>query len=506
MECELDQLRGIQFDSTVILTNSRFLWAKIQLDRICRLRTDRDIRKALNTLPRDLEETYIHILEQIEAKNPEAVEDIKRVFQWLIGGFCPLPLAVITEAISVHPGDVAFDEDMIANDLEDLVVMCGSLVTVDKSTGHCCISFVHFSIEEFLRSKRIKQSSVAIFYMDPPAVHAELAKACVRYLWLSDFEISCATRSEFNVRNEKYRFLKYASQNWIGHLNESGMTPEAFQEEVLPRLEWFLNATAESSHFSSWAQGFICLMPELHAEFGRMQRISRQSAIFYALLYGTDLVLDITFLEGDEIHDRFWDDMTPLHVTAYAGHHASTKRLLEAGATIEAKTAWKSLTPLHLAAEKGHASIVKILLDSGADPHARSHSGSTPLYRSTRGGSLEVLDMLRAQGWDTNVRTWDDHTPLFEAVEADQVAFVERLMDWGGDPHVMTKKGYSPFSLAMELHRMDIVEVFNKRRPRTSINNSLEEQSQIPNSHHRDIEVIHGSSGLPDSNVENDAT
>lgn len=381
----------------------------------------------------------------------------------------------IAEAISIQPEDMAFDRDGIANDLDDIVAMCGSLVTMDRSNGISRIALARFSIEEFLQSDRIRQGSVAIFRMDPPGIHLELAKTCVQYLSFSDFEAPCSA-DRINARNAKYKLLAYASQNWIKHLNSSGIDRETFQDQIFPRLQWFLNPPPRSLHFHSWTHFFYCAMPSLESGYGRKQRVPSQPAIFYAILYKIDLVLDIVFPQGAEMHHVFWDDMTPLHVAAYAGHYSSTERLLKAGANVDARTDRKRLTPLHIAAERGHAHIVKILLANKADPHARSRSGSTPLYRSPRGGSLEVLDMLRAHGGDVSVHTWDYHTPLHEAVEANHLAFVERPVECGADLEIRTRSGFTPLSLAKALHSWDVVKMLGRREPVNVLSEALEKR------------------------------
>jgi ankyrin repeat protein len=77
---------------------------------------------------------------------------------------------------------------------------------------------------------------------------------------------------------------------------------------------------------------------------------------------------------------------TPLHEAANKGHVEVVKILLEAGATVDAKTKVLRLdspcisqllttpvdlqsgqTPLHYASAQGHTAVVKLLLDSGAD-------------------------------------------------------------------------------------------------------------------------------------------
>lgn len=387
------------------------------------------------------------------------MEEVKKVLQWVIGSCVPLPLYVIAEAISIQPDDMAFDQDGISNDLEDIVAMCGSLVTVERGNGISRLALAHLSIEEFLQSDSIKQSSVAFFHVNTPGIHRELAKTCIQYLSFSDFEEPCPA-NEIGNRHAKYKLFSYASQFWIRHLNASDMDKETFQHEILPRLRWFLDLSPSTLHYESWAQSYHCAMPSLSQGYGRKQRIPRQPAVFYVLLYRIDNLLDIMFPQGAEIHQQFWDDMTPLHIAAFAGHYPITERLLTAGAKIDSRTDCKRLTPLHVAAEQGHAQIVKILLDNGADPHARSQSGSTPLYRSLRGGSLEVLYMLRGCGSDVDARTWDDYTPLHEAVEAGNLSSVKCLLDWGVDTSVRNIHGDTPLSLAVDFfHEWEIARL-----------------------------------------------
>ena len=413
-------------------------------------------------MPNGLEETYIRILEQIQANSPDDIEEIKKVFQRVIGSIHPMPLVAIAEAISIQPDDNFFDGDGIANDLDDMIAMCGSLVTVDRSNDGSRITMAHFLIEEFLQCDRIKQSSVAIFYMDPSTIHAELAKTCIQYLSFSEFEAP-VSRDEMNFLNAENALLAYASQNWITHLNASEMDKKIFLDQVLPRLHWFVNQSPCCPRFFSWTSFFYCTMPSLDHRYGYKQLVPSQPAIFYAVLYGIDSVLDIMFPQGAEIHQGFWDGMTPLHVAAYAGRYSSAEKLLKAGADINARTECRRLTPLHVAAEKGHPRIVEILLAKGADPNARSHSGSTPLYRCPRGGSLEVLEMLRTYGGDVNARTGEHIPPLHEAVSANKLAFVDRLLEWGADAGICNRIGFTPLSLAIALRRWDIVEMLSRQ-------------------------------------------
>ncbi len=66
------------------------------------------------------------------------------------------------------------------------------------------------------------------------------------------------------------------------------------------------------------------------------------------------------------------DGWTPLHYAASSGKTRAAERLLEKGASVNARAHFLEATPLHFAAERGHADIVELLLRRGADASART--------------------------------------------------------------------------------------------------------------------------------------
>lgn len=57
---------------------------------------------------------------------------------------------------------------------------------------------------------------------------------------------------------------------------------------------------------------------------------------------------------------------TPLHHAAIAGDASECKRLLEMGASVDARDD-KGLTPLGIAVSLGYLDVIEILIDAGAD-------------------------------------------------------------------------------------------------------------------------------------------
>lgn len=175
--------------------------AKLQLDYVCGLRSDRAIKEALAKLPSGVYETYDEILQQLCSKNPDDMEDMKRILQWLTCSLEPLTLEQLAEVVSIRPEDPRLDASGIATDPMDLAAYCGSLVTVHIQKGLdgryggdlrgpeiTLITLAHASVEEYLKSGKIGQGLSSLFHVDEKIVHRQLAKTCLQYVGFEDFE------------------------------------------------------------------------------------------------------------------------------------------------------------------------------------------------------------------------------------------------------------------------------------------------------------------------------
>lgn len=188
---------------------SRILIAKLQLEYISGLKNDRAIKAALKTLPSGVYYTYDEILYQLCSRNPEEVEDIRKILMWLVGSQVPLCLKEVAEAISIRPDDHQLDESGIATDILDVAALCGSLVTLrtqDPKAGSyedlrgekiMIIALSHASVEDYLTSGKVGQGIPEdkgvmlhrIFHMELPVIHKELARVCLQYIGFDEFEI-----------------------------------------------------------------------------------------------------------------------------------------------------------------------------------------------------------------------------------------------------------------------------------------------------------------------------
>ncbi|CAG0902748.1 unnamed protein product, partial [Cyprideis torosa] len=86
---------------------------------------------------------------------------------------------------------------------------------------------------------------------------------------------------------------------------------------------------------------------------------------------------------------------TPLHVVSSSGNHDDVVRLIDRGASVDARD-HEQCTPLHIAANRGHQNIALTLLDRGAQVDARDDKQQTPLHIAANRGhqniALTLLD------------------------------------------------------------------------------------------------------------------
>lgn len=158
-----------------------------QIDILQRLKPDRGtITKALESLPRTLDETYERIFLQIP---DEARLFVHHALKWihahnkLYGNQISAP--VLIQAVSRSTAEIDSSVHDYRHDEDRLREYCGCLISVTSQAhrwgGGVCVptnvvSFAHYTVLEFLNSARIRIGPASWFAVDKELVKLEFAK------------------------------------------------------------------------------------------------------------------------------------------------------------------------------------------------------------------------------------------------------------------------------------------------------------------------------------------
>lgn len=224
----------------------RFRWAACQIDTLSTCLSPKKLFEALDALPVTLDETYDRILSNID---PCYQTEVHQILQWLTCSLRPLTLQEVAELIAIDmTQDQPFDFEKRTSYIEDVMEICGSLITCldtddesfdryddtseDESNGEATknsskriVRLAHCSVKEYMVSKRIRSSSQSKFSIDEASSHSAIGRASLAYLLLYD-ESSYTSSESFR---RKMPLAKYSAKYWSQYLirGNDGLAPEA---------------------------------------------------------------------------------------------------------------------------------------------------------------------------------------------------------------------------------------------------------------------------------------
>ncbi|XXH04138.1 hypothetical protein Hte_010551 [Hypoxylon texense] len=164
-----------------------FLWARLQIESLCFEKTDEDIRKALQHLPRNLSGIFRRILDQCRNEAPDYQLPILKI---LAAARRPLSLDEFGEAISLTPGDADLSPTKIVNDTRNVLRCCGSLVILDEELF--TLHLIHPSVRQFLLGEFKGHNGVPFSIED---AEQELGHRIVTYLNWEGFNAQLSTKT-----------------------------------------------------------------------------------------------------------------------------------------------------------------------------------------------------------------------------------------------------------------------------------------------------------------------
>lgn len=398
----------------------RFRWVVCQLD-VLRHCFPPSVRRVLRELPKGLDGTYERVLKEIRMANRTHAH---RLLQCLVVAVRPLRVEELAEVL-------AFDFDVQGtpklnpdwrweNEEEAVLSACSSLVVVvNHGRSQRVVRFAHFSVKEFLTSKRLAESDsdVSRYYIRRQPAHLVLAQACIGVLLQLDHDID-----EDRIKN--FPLARYAAEHWAVHARFGRVSSRI--REGMRRL-----FDSERPHFAAWL--WIYNPDRFGRTFGTRPGQPEARPLYYAARFGFHhLVKYLLIKYPRDANARGGWDGTPLHAALSKGHMEVSSLLIKNGADVNIQDIWNG-TPLHYASKRGQAEIGRWLLDRGADANARNGSGWTALHLAAIYGRAEIARVLCEQEAEVDARGDHGRTPLHLASANGRVEVVRVLLEHGAD-------------------------------------------------------------------------
>ncbi|TIA37986.1 Pfs, NACHT and ankyrin domain protein [Aureobasidium pullulans] len=372
-----------------------FRWVVCQLDVLEQCVDYNSLCRALETLPKTLDETYHRMLTAIAEVNFNQATTVLNLLMWS-ENYQPLSLGAIVDALAVRldvePG---FDPENRMPYHRDMMRLCSSLVWIDRTGNEDCpaewtLQLAHFSVKEYLVSDRVLEEFRRP--LNEKLAKTHLAKVCLEYLRCLE------AGPDISLVLDKYPLLLYSVESWA--IMASGA--EAADQSLWDLIKSFFNAV--DSGFA-WVHCYSRGIPP-------------PEALYYACLLGASSIVQALLDHGVNIgvNNQSERRRSALQAASEKGRTEIVRILIYNGDDLDTDD-FDGVTALHAASASGHIEIVQMLLERRADLSKRDHLGETALFAASRKGNTEIVQALIAAGADVNAPDKQGRTAIRVAVE-----------------------------------------------------------------------------------------
>lgn len=423
----------------------RFRWVVCQLDALQGCLKPRQIRTALKSLPKTLDETYARILANIPK---EYSEDARRILQCLISAFYPLDLKEVAEILAINSSQgPIIDCDNRLCDPQDVLTICSSLVSVIPSTRDIVyyrrreekqfpfqeLRLAHYSVKEYLISNRVDGALAPTYSIDERLAHDAMAGFCMRYLLQFDQDdLGQGLPGSQHGLLESALFAPYAARCWSRHFCAAAPEKSSSSHGTALALTKDSRIIRNAAKLQKrwWER-------DKHPEHWVLRETDTINPLYYASLHGLTTVVSTLLDLGEDVHS-LGPRGTALAAACSNGHADAVQLLLQGGANIELdafaeldrlRQRGDGYTPLDFAVLRQHVSVVELLLAAGADVNHHGPSSYPAIIQAVFNEDITVARRLISAGFDVNKR--DGQTPLQIACRCGDEEMVDLLLSAG---------------------------------------------------------------------------
>ncbi|KAL6713765.1 hypothetical protein ACLMJK_008257 [Lecanora helva] len=464
-----------------------FLLAVLQIDRICVARTVKQIKNALNSMPKELDELYEDTLARIQKQPGEDGELGMRIIAWITHARRPLTVDELCHGLAVECDCVEEDSKTLDPDnilpFESLTDVCAGLIVIDPQSQ--IVRLVHYTVQEFFDRQRLKYFA---------HIEEEIARACLTHLSHDICIQSVRTKSHIGDTLLEWPFLAYASVHWLYHVKESG---EQSQDSLLSDAVNYVNAT-ETLQFCAFVWATTLLKTPIQSKRQILLNSSGKTilgdsplevasecglhdyvlfllnhtqwsismvdcSLYYAAERGHTSIVKIMITHGGSVSRLAPEGCNAFHQACKGGHKDVAEVLAQNDQLLfMTSDRWK-WSPLHHAVYNGHPDLVEYLVRNGADLKAQTPLGLTACHLAARRGDISSVLYCLSGNPDTiiSLQTRAGRTPLHSAAEGGHLKVIRMLLSNGADVSAVDQDGYTPRALLKDRNSAEVEEVFH---------------------------------------------
>ncbi|KAF9885862.1 hypothetical protein FE257_012334 [Aspergillus nanangensis] len=472
--------RNILLERLCCVPNRTYLWVYLTLD----LFKDKDlinengIVEVTSNLPQSVDEAY----ERILARSTD-FQKAKKLLEIVVGAVRPLSLQEMNLALALEEHHCSLSELTLEPDgrfRETIPGICGLFVTIVDSK----VYLLHQTAREFLIQEATERTPK--FHWRHSVIlqetHYILAKICLQYLLLKDFENTSLSTKDVPTLTDDYVFLEYSSTYWANHLLESSIKVDSMISSLLQicdadtlccqtwlRVYWASLTTEFPTDFTSlMVASYFGLKPVVKhliqtriIDLEAKDAVHGRTALSWAAGRGQSAIVELltkrswksafqrkAVVDSEDMHNR-----TPLSWAILNGHEDTARLLLQARAAVD-KADDIGGTPLYYAISRDHRELSRHMMNSrrGAQIRSTDRLQNVLLISAAQNGHEPVVRMLLDQGVDVELKDHDcDRTLLSWAAGNGHIAVVNILLEAGADLQSKDRKyRQTPLSWAIE--------------------------------------------------------
>ncbi|KAJ5675354.1 hypothetical protein N7462_008251 [Penicillium macrosclerotiorum] len=454
----------------------RFRYVEYQFEALRRCpRTEYYLDKYLQSLPRDLDETYERMLGWADE---DYTYGARRILALLCYSYRPLSIAELADAYAVNieklqlnPGNRLLDFDGIKIMCKGFVEFSVSSTPINEERASMNAWLSHPSVQEYLMSDYIWPQNGRTDPLRVENGHTLLSKVCLTYLLkMSPEEVNQ------NESTTDWPLARYAAQYWYHHYERAGdmrshvdpLILKLFKDTRGSFINWIkfwdadekaggtgeTLATPARAATPVYVASFLglhwlleyLLAGEKGENCGTATLVNEESgclgnALQAASFNGHEAVVHTLLQKGahvDQQGGRFGNALqaasgeyvNSLLAASYNGHLEVFRMLLNSGADTSAQLSGIG-NALQVASWRGHTELVKIMLEKGADINAIGGRFGNALQAASLKGHERTVRLLLEKGADTNIQYGKLGNALQAASWRGHQNVVQMLLDSG---------------------------------------------------------------------------